>query len=88
MNSIFIVDDLHIILYVRYQKGVQMTEILESYQKLGAHDGKFDIVFWQLQGDEAIFQAALDRVLDSLILRGEDAIEPRLQKSVESFGKK
>ncbi len=65
-----------------------MTEILESYQKLGDHDDKFDIVFWQAQGNEAIFQAALEMVLDSLILRGESVNEPRLQKSVESFGKK
>lgn len=65
-----------------------MTEILESYQKLGADDDQFDIVFWQAQGDEAIFQAALEMILDSLILKGKNVDEPRLQKSVESFEKK
>ena len=64
-----------------------MTEILESYQKLG-EDEQFDIVFWQAQGEAAIFQAALEMILDSLIIKGINANEPRLQKSVESFGKK
>ena len=64
-----------------------MTEILESYQKLG-EDEQFDIVFWQAQGEEAIFKAALEMILDSLIIKGTNANEPRLQKSVESFGKK
>ncbi len=64
-----------------------MTEILESYQKLG-EDEQFDIVFWQAQGEAAIFQAALEMILDSLIIKEINANEPRLQKSVESFGKK
>ena len=64
-----------------------MTEILESYQKLG-EDEQFDIVFWQAQWEAAIFQAALEMILDSLIIKGINANEPRLQKSVESFGKK
>ena len=49
-----------------------MTEILESYQKLG-EDEQFDIVFWQAQGEAAIFQAALEMILDSLIIKGTNA---------------
>ena len=65
-----------------------MAEIVELYQKLGDDDDQFDFVFWQTQGDEAIFQASLEMILDSLILKGKNADEPRLQKSIESFGKK
>ena len=64
-----------------------MTEILESYQKLGEEE-QFDIVFWQAQGEETIFQAALEMILDTLIIKGKNVDEPRLQKSIESFGKK
>ena len=69
-------------------KGVQMTEITESYRKLGRDDRQFDVTFWQNQGDEAIFQAALEMIHDSFIVKGENADEPRLQRSVESYGKK
>ncbi len=64
-----------------------MTEILESYQKLGEEE-QFDIVFWQAQGEETIFQAALEMILDTLIIKGKNVDELRLQKSIESFGKK
>ena len=63
-----------------------MTEIVEAYRKLG-EDDSFDIVFWQKQGDEAIFKAAEEMVLDALIIKGQDVTEPRLQKSIEHFGK-
>ena len=65
-----------------------MEEILESYQKIGTNDDQFDIFFWQAQGEEAIFRAAYEMILDSLLLRGENVNEPGLQKSIESFGKK
>jgi len=35
-----------------------MKEIHESFRKIGDPDDRFDIQFWQSQGDEAIFEAA------------------------------
>lgn len=64
-----------------------MKEVYESYRKIGDEDDCFDIKFWQLQGDEAIFDAALDLILDYLTLRDSHAEQPRLQRTVESFGK-
>lgn len=64
-----------------------MREIRESYRRIGDDDGRFDIEFWQSQGDQAIFRAALDMVLDYLTIRYGHADEPRLQRTVEHFGK-
>jgi hypothetical protein len=60
--------------------------ITESYRRIGSDDN-FDTAFWQSQGDEAIFKAALEMVLDYLRIRYGHADEPRLQRTVESFGK-
>jgi len=64
-----------------------MRTIRESYRRIGDDDGRFDIEFWQSQGDQAIFLAALDLVLDYLTIRNGHADEPRLQRTVEHFGK-
>jgi len=64
-----------------------MAEIIEAYRKIGDPEDRFDIEFWQSQGAQAIFRAALELVLDSQILRNGHADEPRLQRSVESFQK-
>lgn len=64
-----------------------MDKIVESYGKMGAEDNEFDIRFWQSQGDKAIFDAALEMVTDYLILKDGHADEPRLQRTVESFGR-
>lgn len=63
-----------------------MREIKESYRRIG-DDDRFDTDFWQSQGDQAIFDAALDMVLDYLTIRHGHADEPRLQRTVEHFGK-
>jgi hypothetical protein len=47
----------------------------------------FDIRFWQSQGDRAIFEAVSDMLHDYFLIRGKDADEFRLQKTVESFQK-
>ncbi len=47
----------------------------------------FDVEFWQAQGDEAIFKAAADLIRDYYLLRGEDADEFRIQRTVEHFFK-
>jgi len=64
-----------------------MRDIKESYGRIGDNEGRFDIEFWQGQGDEAIFNAALGMILDYLMLRDGYADKPRLQRTIESFGK-
>jgi hypothetical protein len=64
-----------------------MREVSESYRRIGDPDDRFDVEFWQSQGDQAIFAAALEMVLDYLILRYGHVDQPRLQRTVESFGK-
>jgi hypothetical protein len=64
-----------------------MREVSESYRRIGDPDDRFDVEFWQSQGDQAIFAAALEMILDYLILRYGYVDKPRLQRTVESFGK-
>jgi hypothetical protein len=64
-----------------------MKELTESYRRIGDPDDRFDIEFWQSQGDQAIFEAALEMVLDYLALRYGHVDQPRLQRTVEYFGK-
>ena len=64
-----------------------MREIEESYGRIGDDQGRFDIEFWQKQGDQAIFEAALDMIMDYLLIRYGHADKPRLQRTVEYFGK-
>jgi len=62
-----------------------MREIKESYRRIGDETDRFDIEFWQAQGDQAIFDAALDMILDYQTIRYGHADEPRLQRTVEHF---
>jgi hypothetical protein len=64
-----------------------MKPIKERYQRIGDDTDSFDIEFWQSQGDQAIFKAALEMILDYLTIRYGHADEPRLQRSIEHFGK-
>jgi len=64
-----------------------MRDITESYGRIGDNERRFDIEFWQRQGDQAIFNAALDMITDYLMIRHGHAYKPRLQRTVESFGK-
>lgn len=64
-----------------------MKNISESFRKIGDGDRQFDVRFWQAQGAKAIFEAALEMVLDYQTLRYGHADKPRLQRTVESFGK-
>lgn len=66
-------------------KKVKKTE--EEYRKLGDKDRAFDICFWQAQGDRAIFEAASGMLKDFFLMRGTNADEYRLQRSVEAFRK-
>lgn len=67
---------------------MQSTEanpIVEHYGKFREDDRSFDVRFWQRQGPAAIFDAAWAMVVDSVALRGGDAEQLRLQRTVESF---
>jgi hypothetical protein len=64
-----------------------MRYIIESYGRIGENQDRFDIEFWQRQGDQAIFKAALDMIMDYLLVRHGHVDKPRLQRTVESFGK-
>ena len=64
-----------------------MRQIRESYGRIGDDEGRFDIELWQSQGEQAIFDAALQMVLDYLTIRNGHADEPRLQRTIESFGR-
>lgn len=45
-------------------------------------DGSFDLEFWRRVGAEGRFAAAWDMVTEASAMRGEDARQPRLQRSV------
>lgn len=60
--------------------------IQENYAKLGEEDD-FDITFWQSQPPEVLFEAATQLIKDYLLLKEGYADEPRLQRTVETFGK-
>jgi hypothetical protein len=64
-----------------------MKKIKESYRQIGDEDDRFDIEFWQSQGDQAIFDAAMEMIQDYLMIRYGHADKPRLQRTVEHFGK-
>jgi len=66
---------------------VVMRKIRESYQRIGDDEDRFDIEFWQSQGDQAIFDAAMEMIQDYLTIRYGHADKPRLQRTVEHFGK-
>jgi len=69
------------------RKGKNMDEVQEFYRKVGDEENRFDIDFWQSQGEQAIFTAALDMIQDYLIIRYGHADKPRLQRAVEYYGK-
>ena len=64
-----------------------MRSIEENYQRITDKQHSFDIRFWQSKGDRVIFEAASDMLHDYFLIRGKDANEFRLQRTVESFRK-
>lgn len=64
-----------------------MRDIKESYRRIDEKKDSFDIEFWQRQGAQAIFNAALEMIMDYLLVRHGHVDKPRLQRTVESFGK-
>lgn len=63
------------------------SQMKENYGRFEADDRSWDVAFWQQQGSEAIFAAVWDMILFHRLLKTGDATEPRLQRSVERFGK-
>jgi len=64
-----------------------MKIIEENYQRIMDDSRSFDIRFWQSQGDLAIFEAVSEMLHDYFLIRGKDANEFRLQRTVENFQK-
>ncbi len=64
-----------------------MSETIEAYRKIGDPEDRFDIEFWQNQGEEAIFQAALEIIMDAQMVKQGYADQPRLQRTFENFQK-
>lgn len=64
-----------------------MKTIEENYQLMTDDRGLFDIRFWQSQGDLAIFEAVTEMLNDYFLIRGKNADELRLQRTIETYGK-
>ena len=63
------------------------NNIIEGYGRLETDDRSFDQKFWQQKGLKAIFDAAYDMIQDYFLLKENYANKPRIQRSIESFGK-
>ncbi len=68
------------------KKSIKTKKFKESYGKL-EDDRSFDLEYWQEQGPEAIFEAAYSMIKDYLLIKEGNADEPRIQRTVESYGK-
>ncbi len=64
-----------------------MRKTEENYQRMADDRRSFDIRFWQSQGDLAIFEAVAEMLNDYFLIRGKNADESRLQRTVENFRK-
>jgi hypothetical protein len=64
-----------------------MKKTEENYQRITDDRRLFDIRFWQSQEDIAIFEAVTDMINDYFLIRGKNADEYRLQRTVENFRK-
>ena len=64
-----------------------MKTIEENYQRITDDKRLFDIRFWQSQGDLAIFEAVTEMLKDYFLIRGQNADESRLQRTIENFRK-
>jgi hypothetical protein len=61
--------------------------IQENYGRFAEDDRSWDVEFWQRQGHNAIFDAVWNMILDYRLLTQHDDSEPRLQRTVEHYGK-
>lgn len=63
------------------------SKIDENYGRFEDDDRSWDITYWQRRGGAEIFAAVWGMILDHRLLAKGDATEPRLQRTVEHFGK-
>jgi len=66
---------------------INTSRIDENYGRFEADDRSWDVNFWQSRGGAEIFAAVWGMILDHRLLTEKDASEPRLQRTVEHFGK-
>ena len=59
----------------------------ENSSRFAEDDRSWDISYWQKQDPTAIFEAMWGMIKDHRLLTKNDATEPRLQRTVECFGK-
>lgn len=57
--------------------------VIERLVRRDEDDGSFDREFWRRLGHEARFAAAWEMTAEVNLIRGKDADESRLQRSVE-----
>lgn len=69
----------------RAQERRQRPGNMARLVRLQDADRSFDYEFWQNLSAEDRFAAMWQLVIDMRILRGEDEVEPRLLRHVESF---
>lgn len=53
--------------------------------KLENNDRSFDLVFWHKVGPEGRFSAAWGMLKDYCLMKGKDASQQRLQRSVQNI---
>ncbi|MCX7047790.1 MAG: hypothetical protein NTX50_20185 [Candidatus Sumerlaeota bacterium] len=58
---------------------------MEAYHRIGDPEDHFDIEYWQSQGPCAIFQAAIELVMDAELIKTGHVIEPKLQRNIERY---
>ena len=64
------------------QEARQPVRMVRVLRNSSAADGAFDLEFWQRVGPEGRFAASWEMISEARTLRGEDADQPRLQRSV------
>ena len=61
--------------------------ITENFTKSFEDAERWNFQFWQAQKPETIFETAWQMILDYRLLHDGHVDEPRLQRTVEHFGK-
>ena len=59
--------------------------VMERIGPRGRAAEEFDREFWRRAGHEARFAAAWDMIAEAQLVRGKNASQPRLQRSVQTL---
>ena len=65
--------------YTMTKERVVMSRVLRQGER---DDGSFDLEFWRRVGAEGRFAAMWEMVGEAAAFRGQDGIQPRLQRSL------